>query len=703
MADIEPLTEDSPLSAQGLDDLITSGNEALDALFAVENPTPADVSDARRILRPRSPLRRGRGLRPRRGHHGRTQRGSPGRCVHRHRGRDRRRDRRREPGRDPVEAAVADEEETASEETSEETNPNPEEGAGCDRLHVQRRGRAPARAHPQRRHHHRGGRRAAPPPPASVLDGLDGVAAGPVNAPRASPRQFGIEGADAAVWRRLARPVLPGPPDADNKDDMAVVASAAKETSLGGSSSLLVAGAPPSGRSTTSSGRVHRWSLDLPETLSPVVACFTSGPDFSAIYNAGFTQTEAQAIVGDHEDPLRGRLPRLRRGPPRRHRHLHQVPLLTNAASTPELVKSTIAKALIAHQHRASAYPVNKMVTASGTGWPPAPVGSCRLQRAQRRGTGRGDDSSAVPPRGQPHDRGEGPHWLKSVIRAASPAANGVDLLAVTDADIARYFGARKRLVQFIFNWQSLANNAVGYPATAQLLVYPGWHLRQGHRRGRQPRRCPRRRVAVGQHDDGLFFFEQGLLLLQNCYASKLVEIVVCAGGVTGGRPTPPASRSDRRTKEREVTRMSDVKVEGLTSDNAILLLAVAEELKLSPRWCAPPPRGTSSPHRRRRQGGSEPRQGGQEDRAEEGVLTWAKCCPLVRGRIMRSPASTPCGRIAPSGCSSIATKGFVSVALTANVTESDEIAVQNASGENCVYEPSSPTLNGYGGAGHLL
>ena len=51
MAGIEPLTEDlTALSAQDLDDLITSGNEALDALFAIENPTPADVADAQRII-----------------------------------------------------------------------------------------------------------------------------------------------------------------------------------------------------------------------------------------------------------------------------------------------------------------------------------------------------------------------------------------------------------------------------------------------------------------------------------------------------------------------------------------------------------------------------------------------------------------------------------------------------------------------------
>ena len=272
------------------------------------------------------------------------------------------------------------------------------------------------------------------------------------------------------------------------------------------------------------------------------------------------------------------------------------MPLLTNAAY-PELVKSTIAKALIAHQHRVSAYLVNKMVTASGTALATGSVGSVgsnalnavELVAETTRQQYRLADSHTIEVKA--------PHWLKSVIRADLASRNGVDLLAVTDADIARYFGARNVSVQFIFNWQSLANNAVGYPATARLLVYPAGTFVKGTADVISLDAVYDAASLSVNTMTGLFF-EQGLLLLQNCYASKLVEIAVCAAGATGGRSTPTASRSDRRTKEREVTRMSDVKVEGLTSDNAILLLAAAEELKLSPRWCAPPPRGTSSPHR---------------------------------------------------------------------------------------------------------
>lgn len=73
------------------------------------------------------------------------------------------------------------------------------------------------------------------------------------------------------------------------------------------------------------------------------------------------------------------------------------------------------------------------------------------------------------------------------------------------------------------------------------------------------------------------------------------------------------------------------------------------------------------------------------------------QCFPLVRGRVMRATRLDACGRIADRACSAIATKGFVSVALTANIEEGDEITVQNAGGETCVRDSATPTLVGYG------
>jgi hypothetical protein len=73
------------------------------------------------------------------------------------------------------------------------------------------------------------------------------------------------------------------------------------------------------------------------------------------------------------------------------------------------------------------------------------------------------------------------------------------------------------------------------------------------------------------------------------------------------------------------------------------------------------------------------------------------KCFPLVRGRVMRVTRLDSCGRIADRACSAIATDGFVSVALTANIEEGEDISVTNAAGRTCVSDEAEPTFNGYG------
>ena len=86
---------------------------------------------------------------------------------------------------------------------------------------------------------------------------------------------------------------------ADNKDDMAVVASAAEETSLRRLPRRcwwLVR--PSETLYDFLSGRVHRWSA-RPAGIAVTRGGVRSPPVRTpAIYNAGFTQTEAQAIVG---------------------------------------------------------------------------------------------------------------------------------------------------------------------------------------------------------------------------------------------------------------------------------------------------------------------------------------------------------------------------------------------------------------------
>jgi hypothetical protein len=65
------------------------------------------------------------------------------------------------------------------------------------------------------------------------------------------------------------------------------------------------------------------------------------------------------------------------------------------------------------------------------------------------------------------------------------------------------------------------------------------------------------------------------------------------------------------------------------------------------------------------------------------------KCISLVKGRRIRLTRVNDCGVPVYGEGNTVTSKGFISVAFTANTTDSDEISVQNAAGEVCVFEPS--------------
>jgi hypothetical protein len=74
-----------------------------------------------------------------------------------------------------------------------------------------------------------------------------------------------------------------------------------------------------------------------------------------------------------------------------------------------------------------------------------------------------------------------------------------------------------------------------------------------------------------------------------------------------------------------------------------------------------------------------------------------SKCFTLVRGRRLRVTRLDDCGRIVYGVDSQATSKGFVSVALTANTTETEQIEVTDADGEVIVLEPGEENLAGYG------
>lgn len=69
---------------------------------------------------------------------------------------------------------------------------------------------------------------------------------------------------------------------------------------------------------------------------------------------------------------------------------------------------------------------------------------------------------------------------------------------------------------------------------------------------------------------------------------------------------------------------------------------------------------------------------------------------PLVRGRTMRVTKTDGCCGPDFGDDNSITTEGFVQIALTANVTDAEEITVTNANGRVCVRDTGSATFDGY-------
>jgi hypothetical protein len=69
---------------------------------------------------------------------------------------------------------------------------------------------------------------------------------------------------------------------------------------------------------------------------------------------------------------------------------------------------------------------------------------------------------------------------------------------------------------------------------------------------------------------------------------------------------------------------------------------------------------------------------------------------PLVRGRTMRVTKTDGCCAPAYGPDNMVVTDGFVSVALTANINEPEEIVITNANGKTCVRDAGCPEFQGY-------
>lgn len=264
----------------------------------------------------------------------------------------------------------------------------------------------------------------------------------------------------------------------------------------------------------------------------------TPGPDFATLYSSsGFSQTEAQAIAGTSKGCYEVPCPTFTDNRLDAVGLCIKSPILQNAA-WPELTQRTIQLALVAMQHRVSGALLTKALTAATAQVAPNAVGgtasdslnSLELMAETTRQNYRlplAQSMEVVVP-----------FWVRSAIRADLAERNGVDFLAVSDAQIDEYFRVRKLNVQYVYNFgTALVSNggttASGYPANYTALIYPSGTFVKGTSNVINLNAV----YDAASLDINMYtalFMEEGVLLLTRCFTPRKVTIPLAQAGKTG-------------------------------------------------------------------------------------------------------------------------------------------------------------------------
>jgi len=322
----------------------------------------------------------------------------------------------------------------------------------------------------------------------------------------------------------------------DHEDKVfSIIASAGSEKNLDGGSLIAAGGwcAPSEINYDLCDIETTDGLIDLPTIgVKRGGMRYTSGPDFTGLYNATGIQTEVQAIAGTTKTCYTVTCP------PFTEVRLDAIYLclkfgfLQNAAY-PELTKNVVQRALIAHEHRMSADTLGRMVGLSGAAIAVPAIGSTayntlsslELIIESQRGLyrlGLGQTLEVVVP-----------HWVRAALRADYSLRTGVQNDEITDAVLARHFAARGGRVQYVYNWQPLPDNALEYPATFDMLVYPAGAFVRGTADVITLENVYDAASISANEYTGLFT-EQGNLVVKNCLPSKLLTVPVCNAGRTG-------------------------------------------------------------------------------------------------------------------------------------------------------------------------
>lgn len=259
----------------------------------------------------------------------------------------------------------------------------------------------------------------------------------------------------------------------------AILQEAANEANLPGGSLVAAGGwcAPSENRYGLQETETLDGIIDVPEVgVERGGLNVTPGPSFADIFtDAGFVQTEAQAIAGETKPCVTLDCPEFTEYRLDATGICVKVPLLTNTAY-PELTRRWINGTMVAQQHKVAGRVISAISTLIGSPIVPTLTGSpitwTTLTAIER----------LIEGQRQVHRLAENqtlevilPRWVRFAIRG--DLANRVDSRPedVTNAQIDAMFRERGANVQWVLNYQELTDptTSIAYPSTFTALIYP--------------------------------------------------------------------------------------------------------------------------------------------------------------------------------------------------------------------------------------
>lgn len=329
------------------------------------------------------------------------------------------------------------------------------------------------------------------------------------------------------------------------EDQMSMVLSAAKESRLpnGG---LIAAGGWCAPSETFYDGFLSVESVDgilsIPEiTVRRGGINFTKGPDYSALAaDWGFLQTEAQAEAGTEKVCYEIDCP------PFQEVRLDAIGfcikngILTNVGY-PELTRRVLEIGAVAHAHKVNAQVIQRISNLIGAATNYTEIGSAtsdildalaiqatvlRYQYAMAEGT----TIEAVFP-----------IWAKEIFRADLSRRNGVDMLAITDAQIQSWLGVRNISAQWVYDWQNFpvtgGTTGQAFPTTLEVMLYPAGAFVKGTT-DVIDLDTVYDSVGLSTNTYTAAFFEEGLLVANTGASGRKVQIALTGDsrilGITG-------------------------------------------------------------------------------------------------------------------------------------------------------------------------